>query len=852
MFRLILILTTLLIACGGEVQHEDPTNQSNQSEQDNQCEGDDCENDDSSCEGDDDCATDEVCFQQTCRDASQVDCSAGGTRCGDDEVCVESEICDGDDCQQFRQCRSSCEGQICGFGGELCCTGDTPVCGPHGECAPDCSNSGGLCGDDFDDCCPWGEACVFGECRAWGEECDSFADCGFDEYCDPGLGRCMPDDFPDDLVCEADVDFDPFDVEELWHWDGVEVNGVLKANVANTPAVLDMTGDGTPEVIFTAYANNINRGVLVVIDGVDGETIYVNRHAWLRSREAPAVGDIDGDGKPEIIVSTVNGLAMIDDLQSCPDPDGDQDNCIAWTENIGSVSLNQAPSLADVTGDGTPEVVYLHSIYDGETGQRIAGAPQGQVSMPVAMDLTGDGQVEVLTSGCAFRYEDGESDLQEVWCNGDLPGSNTRASDARNYVAVGDVVGGARAGLPEVIWVGDGELFVVDASDGEILERLDVPGAVRGGPPVVADFDGDGSAEIGVGGQTCYTVFDMDCLGSDDEDLPGCERPEFEECTPGVDCVIEPCADVAGGTGDGILWSIEIVDSVTGTGFASAVFDFQGNDRHEVVYGDHCRVFVLDGQTGSPLFTRFASRRANVEMPIVVDVDGDGRSNLVFQANNDQFNRDCVDPIADRPDFFPECYEDDPPDHCSEGNQGIFALRDVHDAWVSTRAVWNQHAYHITNINDDGTIPANPAPFWEQFNTFRANRQGWVPLNAADPQVTSIQVNALECPADIYLQATIENPGMAAIPADMPVSLYLLGADGAGQLVETRPVGAPIPPGGLVTVDFVYEITVGQLNQELDFMIVANDDGADGSPVQDCNPDNASGLVEGVVCAYQL
>ncbi len=816
------------------------------------CQVGECIDGSCSCDDEADCPGDQVCSDRGCECPADGD-PCGENCCGAEEFCAETEVCDGDDCSTVRHCQPVCQGTFCGFDGELCCEGDTPDCGPAGECAPSCEGEGELCGEAFDECCPAGDVCVFGSCRTPGDECEVFSDCDFDEYCDQGLGKCMSDDFPEGLVCEEEIDFDPFDVDELWHWDGVEIDGQAFHHVANTPVVADMTGDGTPEIAFTAYPQGgLQNGALVVADGSDGSTVYVNHHHSLRAREHPAIADIDGDGHPEIVVNTGDGIGLVDDIENCGDPDEDDDGCYLWTADVAGSTLNQAPVIADVTGDGHPEVVYLHSVFDGTTGDVIASAPSGQASMPIVADLTGDGVMEILTAGCAYHVEEGESDLQPLWCNDALPGANTLDADARNYVGVGDIVGGDRQGSPEVIWVGLGDVFVLDESDGEILHQFELPGAVRGGPPVVADFDGDGSAEFGVGGQTCYTVFDLDCLGSDDEDQPGCERPSFADCTPGEDCVVEPCSEVAGGTGDGILWSIEIIDSVTGTGFASAVFDFQGDGRHEVVYGDHCRVFVLDGRTGTPLLTRFASRRANSEMPIVVDVDGDGRSNLVYQANSDLFDRDCEDPIADRPDFFPECHEADPPDYCEVGNVGVFALRDVHDAWVGTRPVWNQHAYHITNIDDDATLPDAVEPPWEQFNSFRANRQGEIPLNSPDVVVSSLQVNALQCPPAIDIRATIQNMGVSGIPSGLPVSLYVFDDVSDGELVETITVDQPISPGGMTTVDFSYEVPTYHFNQSLDFQVVANDDGEDGEPIRDCNPDDAMAEVEDIMCFIEI
>jgi hypothetical protein len=40
---------------------------------------------------------------------------------------------------------------------------------------------------------------------------------------------------------------------------------------------------------------------------------------------------------------------------------------------------------------------------------------------------------------------------------------------------------------------------------------------------------------------------------------------------------------------------------------------------------------------------------------------------------------------------------------------GIRVYRDASDRWVSSRRVWNQHAYAVTMVDEDGTIPRTSA-----------------------------------------------------------------------------------------------------------------------------------------------
>ena len=835
------------------------------------CDSGVCHDGQCGCESTGDCADGESCIDGQCVCESGEFCSAIGVCCGDGEVCAQSELCDDEgNCEMIQECRGECGGEICGLQGELCCEGEFPVCGPGGGCAPDCSEAGELCGDDFSGCCPAGDVCIFGGCVTPGEVCEDFTDCDFGEYCDHGLGRCLPDEFPEGLVCEMDVDFDAFETEEVWRFEGVEIGDRLYRNVQSIPVTADMTGDGTPEVVFTPYhGGDQHNGILVVVDGATGDVVYYNDRRTFSGQGHTAIADVTGDGRPEIASvlgeNDNGGLALLENPVNCDDPVQDENDCIRWIFREGTVTdygdaEGMGPIFADINGDGNVEVVMGTAVINADTGELIAdgtrssrgyNGPHGAWGAPALADLTGNGSQELLTGDCAWEVDFANGELVEVWCNEDFN---------NGMVAVADIVAAdGRAGRPEVAVVRSGTLYILNGDDGQTLYQIPVPGGGQGGAPNIADFDGDGTVEIGFPGRQCYTVFDLDCLDAADE--PGeCNQPEFPNCTPGEDCAVDPCdaSGLSGGSGDGVLWSIEVQDRSEATG--SSVFDFQGNGRNEVVYNDECRLLVLDGQSGQPLISRINTTRTATEYPLVVDVTGDGRSNIAMIANNDQYDRDCdhfLNPNSSdiRPDWFPECFPenmDDRPDACNEGTSGIFVLQDVHDAWVSTRQIWNQFAYHIDNINDDGSVPSQVSPSWETHNTFRANRQGELPLNSPDVVVSSLQVHAHACPPDIKLQVTIENAGMSGIPEGLPVSLYVFHGEGEGELVATQNLNQPISPGGMATMDFSYEISTNQLNQDLGFQVVANDDGQGGAPVPDCNPDDATAFVDGVMCTIQL
>ena len=153
------------------------------------------------------------------------------------------------------------------------------------------------------------------------------------------------------------------------------------------------------------------------------------------------------------------------------------------------------------------------------------------------------------------------STVSEIWTFEFTTSNGTCAGGARGcdgYDAVGNFDDDDEG---EVVIVRQGEVFVI-GHDGVLQARVPIPvaGCVsnESGPPTVADFDGDGRAEIGTAGANFYVVVDLDCIGDPVPD--GCDS-------------------------NGILWKVPNNDcSSRATG--SSVFDFEGDGSAEVVYAD--------------------------------------------------------------------------------------------------------------------------------------------------------------------------------------------------------------------------------------------------------------------------
>jgi hypothetical protein len=66
---------------------------------------------------------------------------------------------------------------------------------------------------------------------------------------------------------------------------------------------------------------------------------------------------------------------------------------------------------------------------------------------------------------------------------------------------------------------------------------------------------------------------------------------------------------------------------------------------------------------------------------------------------------------------------------------GFRVLRDARDGWAASRPIWNQHAYAVTHVADDGAVPRTsewaPNHTDPTLNNFRMNAQGSLELRGA-------------------------------------------------------------------------------------------------------------------------
>jgi hypothetical protein len=143
-----------------------------------------------------------------------------------------------------------------------------------------------------------------------------------------------------------------------------------------------------------------------------------------------------------------------------------------------------------------------------------------------------------------------------------------------------------------------------------------------------------------------------------------------------------------------------------------------------------------------------------------------------------------------------------------EFNNGIEVWGDQRDLWVPARSIWNQHAYHVTNVTESGRIPSNEPESWKPlvgrtYNTYRSNPRnyGVAPdLVVRGVQVTSPDAACGSLGTILDIVIDIGNDGDLLVGGEVLVGIegswdgtFEPLLDEAGNVIQL-PLGSALPP----------------------------------------------------------
>ena len=542
----------------------------------------------------------------------------------------------------------------------------------------------------------------------------------------------------------------------------------------------------------------------------------------------PIVADLDQDGVPEVIYNSLPTLFNPPGHLTVVRGDT---GALVWQDTDADLAFGAPPAVADIDGDGAAEIVVVREYASGLFGDGdysvLAYDIDGNIewesahhdkldfdwaAAPNIRDMDKDGQPEVIVGRVILNGADGTERGVGLFGRGSYGVSG-----------VGPLTL-TEASVPAVVDLdldGVDEVIVGNAAYGPDATPLWWDTSLDDGMISIANFDADPEGEIVAISFSTVRLMDTDGTviwgptevpganilspaGLADLDQDG--LPEI--VTAGGNSLVVFRAD---GT---VFWQASVTDESGATG--ASFFDFEGDGVLDVVYIDEVAMTVFDGMTGGIKFldTSHASNTM-MDYPTVADIDGDDQAEIVV---------------------------------CNNGFQpAVTVYGDQDQSWRPARPLWNQHAYSITNIHDDLSVPTDPTPGFVTHNTWHSAIPADVGAVGVDLQVELVDVCTDDCEeGTVLLTVRPVNRGPEDLTEDVAYTVYA-EIDGGWTAVHTDAFEGGVGSGQAlagVTLSLDASLFTGATAAR----VVVDDDGTGLGVHAECDEGNNQSVWEGRFC----
>lgn len=323
-----------------------------------------------------------------------------------------------------------------------------------------------------------------------------------------------------------------------------------------------------------------------------------------------------------------------------------RDGTEVWRYN-SALSRPRYPKLGDIDQDGIAEVYVGNRILNAVSGELLfarTGSSGCNPHASLGTCITVSSIMGDFTSSSGLELACGNVVHEfDTWSTSGLNISNAIQAPA-------PVLDGI-TGFADVNNDGKTDVIVVRSNlqDGEVWvwnaddEELIAsgPSGENGGSPLVTDLDNNCLADIIVVFRNELVIYEYD--GSTDLQVKS---------------------------------RISIADNSGYTGCTA--FDLNQDGIMEIIHRDQEALRIIDGVSLEVIDSYQLFSVTGFENPIVADIDGDGQAEILTSGYTNLSNPDSI---------------------------RVFCFESANKPWASARRVWNQTGYHVTNVNNDLTIP---------------------------------------------------------------------------------------------------------------------------------------------------